>query len=364
MRALSTAIRDLLVDWRGVAWPVDWAECFGRRAPLTLEIGFGNGEFLAMEAREHPERDYVGIELSWSAVRRLFRRLERRRLDAAAAPPNVRVLMADAAVALRHLFAAESLDEVVANHPCPWPKARHLERRLFDREFLSLLATRMAPGARLTLVTDHQAYAEWLGDELAAQTALASCHATIEAPGIPGRRTTKYQRKAMAEGVAIHYFEWERSAAPDPVPAGALEARDRIHQGPTALAMPSVTLRGSFDREHLFQGFEPQLLRETHEGVDVVVRLLGTYRGDDGRTWLVETLVLEDGLRQEFASLVSARGPEELIVLLSGLGRPHPTHGVKRAVWLVGRWLRERHPGLTVAHENVGLAAASGSGGT
>ena len=75
--------------------------------------------------------------------------------------------------------------------------------------------------------------------------------------------------------------------------------------------------------------------------------------------WLVEALVQEDRLRQEFGITVVARDGQELLVKLSGLGRPHPTHGVKRAVYAVGRWLRAAHPGLDVAHENLGPDAST-----
>jgi tRNA (guanine-N7-)-methyltransferase len=42
--------------------PVDPAVVFGRVAPLTLEIGFGNGDTLLTMAKEYPDCDYLGIE--------------------------------------------------------------------------------------------------------------------------------------------------------------------------------------------------------------------------------------------------------------------------------------------------------------
>ena len=37
--------------------------CFGRSAPRTLEIGFGNGQALAEMAANAPELDFFGIEV-------------------------------------------------------------------------------------------------------------------------------------------------------------------------------------------------------------------------------------------------------------------------------------------------------------
>jgi tRNA (guanine-N7-)-methyltransferase len=350
----SAELAAFLVEWREGPWPLDWAGIFGRAAPLALEIGFGNGEFLLDQAQRSPERDHVGLELSWSAAARLLRRLASARL------PNVRAVLADAEVALQRLFASESLAEVFVNHPCPWPKTRHHERRLLGPEGLALLAERMRTGARLTVVTDHAQYAAWLAEALRSQPALVSCHPSVEAPEPPGRRTTKYQRLAMAAGATLHYFEW-RKARP---PAAVLLPTDP--PGP----MPSLTLQGRHDERALFEGFRPEIRRETRDGIEVAVRLLDVYRRQPvdprdlhhgSEAWLVEALVLEGRLRQQFAVLVVTRGERELLVKLADLARPYPTFGVKRALEAVARFLLARHPELSLLHHNLGGELLSGA---
>jgi tRNA (guanine-N7-)-methyltransferase len=354
----SAELADFLVEWREGPWPLDWGQIFGRAAPLVLEIGFGNGEFLLDQAERSPERDHVGLELSWSATARLLRRLAPSRGCNTSRLPNVRAVLADAEVALQRLFASESLAEVFVNHPCPWPKTRHHERRLLGPEGLALLAERMRTGARLTVVTDHAEYAAWLADALGSQQALVSCHATAAAPEPAGRRTTKYQRLAMAAGAAIHYFEWRKARAP----AAVLLPTDP--PGP----MPSLTLQGRHDERALFDGFRPELRRETRDGFEVAVRLLDVYRREPVRSphsphssgaWLVEALVLEGRLRQQFAILVVPRGERELLVKLADLARPYPTFGVKRALEAVARFLLARHPELSLVHHNLGAELLS-----
>lgn len=344
-RSLSRALADYVVDWQRVSWPIHWSAVFGRAAPLALEIGFGNGDFLVAAARARGERDHVGIELSWTAATHLFRRLQ----DCGAT--NARVILGDAEELMRRLFAPDSLTEVTLNHPCPWPKTRHHQRRLLTRDFLALLAERMQPGARLTVVTDHAEYAQWLGAELAAQSALVSCHATAEVSALPGRAATKYQLKAMAQGIPIHYFEWHKpaSAARAPLAAPAGE-----------ISMPTLTLIGAVASPAPFQGFRPVLFRELAQGVEVVVKLQAVYRRTEPEAgapvWLLETFVQEGRLGQQFAIDVVARG-RDFLLKPSRFGQPYPTHGVKRAVWCAARWLQSRHPGLTIEHESLGLAA-------
>ncbi len=348
---LSRALADYVVDWQARPWPIRWSQVFGRAAPLTLEIGFGNGAFLAEQGRAWPERDHVGIELSWTAARHLFRRL------AAAELGNVRALLGDAEVLVRETFGPESLSEVIVNHPCPWPKTRHHERRLLTREFLALLAERMQPLARLTVVTDHADYAHWLARELSAQRALASCHATAEVPAIPGRTPTKYQLKAMAQGIPIHYFEWHKRAG-----AGGLSAR--APEPAREIPMPTLTLSGAVPTAELFRGFRPAVFRERLEdrdqALEVVIKLQAVYRRTDpppeGAVWLLETLVQEGRLHQQFAIDVVERGAS-LLLKPSGLGQPYPTHGVKRAIWCAGAWIQSHHPGLVCERESLGLSA-------
>jgi tRNA (guanine-N7-)-methyltransferase len=348
-RPLALALQAHVVDWKSSAWPLPWTSIFGREAPLALEIGFGNGEFLERQARAHPARDHVGIELSWTAATHLFRRLERAQLA------NVRVLLVEAEVALERFFAPESLDEVFVNHPCPWPKARHHERRLLRPEVLACLAGLMRAGAKLTVVTDHAEYAEWLGDVLRSQDALVSCHATVEVDALPGREPTKYQRKAMAQGIPIHYFEWKKAGAP---PATGARPGAPPSRADTVLPpMPSLTLGGPHASARPFGDFRPRVFRELADGIEVVVKLEALFRGETGGVWLVETLVQEDKLRQEFGVLVVERPPDSLLVRLADMGRPHPTHGVRRALWLVARVLREANPALAIRHENLGAAA-------
>ena len=67
MKAHYLSLQPLLL-WQRVVRPIDWAQQFGRQAPVKVEIGFGNGEFLVREAQEHPEHNFVGIEQEWASV--------------------------------------------------------------------------------------------------------------------------------------------------------------------------------------------------------------------------------------------------------------------------------------------------------
>src|SRR5215470_652303 len=155
MQARYLSLAPLLL-WQHVERPVDWAQRFGRQAPLVVEIGFGNGEFLVREAQAHPERNFVGIEQEWASVQRGLRRI------AQAQVTNVRVLLVDARIALERLFTPQTVQRVYALFPCPWPKERHVKHRLFARTFLTLLNSRLASEGTVHMVTDHVPYLHWV----------------------------------------------------------------------------------------------------------------------------------------------------------------------------------------------------------
>jgi tRNA (guanine-N7-)-methyltransferase len=134
--------------------PLDLATIFGRRAPLTLEIGFGNGESLVALAAAHPERDFLGLEVHRPGVGHLMLRAEELGLT------NVRAVCRDAVEVLQQCITPGSLDEVLLYFPDPWPKKRHHKRRIVQPDFVALVANRLRQGGTFRMATDWQPYSE------------------------------------------------------------------------------------------------------------------------------------------------------------------------------------------------------------
>ena len=134
--------------------PLDFVAAFGRVAPLTIEIGFGNGESLVALASAHPERNFVGFEVHPPGVGHLMLRCEAEQLT------NVRAICRDTVEVLQRNIADGVLDEVLLYFPDPWPKKRHHKRRIVQPPFVDLVARKLRPGGVLRMATDWQPYAE------------------------------------------------------------------------------------------------------------------------------------------------------------------------------------------------------------
>ncbi len=145
---------------------LDLAAVFGRRAPVTLEIGFGMGDYLHHRVVGEPQRDFLGVEVHRPGVGRLLNRVH------AEGAHNLRVAVHDAVEVLRDWLAPESLDEIVIQFPDPWHKKRHHKRRLIQPEFVQLAVSRLRPQGELWLATDWAPYAEHMLSVLNAEATL------------------------------------------------------------------------------------------------------------------------------------------------------------------------------------------------
>ncbi len=175
--------------------PVDWQKEFPVSCPCDVEIGFGCGEFLLDWAGLGEQRNYVGIELDWTRIRKTLGRISRLPCDRKDfIRKHVRLLQADAWTVMQRLFCPKTIAQVICLFPCPWPRERHEAHRLFSRDFLRLVNSRLCDGGQIQCVTDYDPYAAWI-EEQAGDTGFE-----IERQKIPAQFRTKFELKWQAAG--------------------------------------------------------------------------------------------------------------------------------------------------------------------
>lgn len=130
---------------------LDFGEIFGRVAPVEVDLGCGDGTFLATVAAQNPERDFLGIDRQVRRVRSTCGKVARAGLA------NVRVLRAEIPDALKKL-PESSVDAFHLLFSDPWPKRRHQPRRVFNAAFLAAVARALKPDGRLHAATDQSDY--------------------------------------------------------------------------------------------------------------------------------------------------------------------------------------------------------------
>jgi len=212
---MTTAQRRALTDYwprYGIDYqstPLDLDQLFGRIAPRSVEVGFGNGEHLLERALAQPERDFLGLEVHPPGVGHLLL------ATAEAGASNVRIIAHDAVEVLQSQIPLQSLDEVQLLFPDPWPKKRHHKRRLVQPEFVALVAARLRAGGRFHLATDWEPYAEEMLTVLGACDLLANC--SVEGgytEAVVARSATRFERRGARLGHRVReLLFWRRLTA-------------------------------------------------------------------------------------------------------------------------------------------------------
>ncbi|HLU47796.1 MAG TPA: tRNA (guanosine(46)-N7)-methyltransferase TrmB [Planctomycetota bacterium] len=132
---------------------VEWQEVFGAHRPLRLEIGVGNSPFLLDVSRLEPDYNYLGLEHALKRVFKFLRKLNESGLE------NVRILPLHSGRVLRDALRPESVEHLFINFPDPWPKRRHVRKRLVQPPTVARIRDLLRPGGGLSLRTDLPEYA-------------------------------------------------------------------------------------------------------------------------------------------------------------------------------------------------------------
>ncbi|MGR9106045.1 MAG: tRNA (guanosine(46)-N7)-methyltransferase TrmB [Gammaproteobacteria bacterium] len=188
-------------------WPVygldpeirfETRQVFGRKAPLTIEIGFGNGANLAENAARNPQTDYLGIEVHEPGIGHLMNLLATRGIG------NVRIYQGDAVDILATKIEDASVDRINLFFPDPWPKKRHHKRRLVSLDFVNLISRKLRPGGYFHAATDCQEYADRITEALENCERLSPITDRVEASAVIAERSpTRFEQRGLSLGYPV-----------------------------------------------------------------------------------------------------------------------------------------------------------------
>ncbi len=180
-------------------------DLFGDSRPLHFEIGFGSGEHLACRADLLPDHGFIGAEPFLNGVVGALQHIR----DGHFA--NVRLHMGDALDVLERVPDG-ALTMVYLLHPDPWPKARHVKRRMVNPGPLDLIAAKLRPGGEFRLGTDDPTYCRWsmivMNGRRDFEWLAESAKDFLTRPG--GWPETRYEAKAHRKGHEVWYFRYRR----------------------------------------------------------------------------------------------------------------------------------------------------------
>jgi tRNA (guanine-N7-)-methyltransferase len=179
---------------------LDWSALFGRAQPIEVELGSGDGSFLATYAKSHPERNFLGVERLLGRLRKLNRKGLRAGLT------NLALLRLEASYVIEFMIPFESVDALHIYFPDPWPKRKHRKNRLINERFTEIAAKTLKVGGVIYLRTDDLDYFEQMTRVFGASAQFAR----VETPEELASVVTDFERGFHSRGVATNRAAFRR----------------------------------------------------------------------------------------------------------------------------------------------------------
>lgn len=187
------------VDYQ--AAPVELAELFGRTAPVVLEIGFGMGASLVTMAQQHPQQNFLGIEVHTPGVGACLASAH------AAGVSNLRIMCHDAVEVLENMLPDNALCKVQLFFPDPWQKARHNKRRIVQVPFAEQVLCKLKKGGTFHMATDWQDYAQHMLEVMNSIRGYKNLSLDAE---MVSRPVTKFEQRGQRLGHGVWDLLFER----------------------------------------------------------------------------------------------------------------------------------------------------------
>lgn len=165
---------NLIVELSSIVKRLDPRTIFPKLQPLEVELGCGDASFLVNYARQHPERNFIGVERLAGRIRKLDRKARKARLT------NLRGVRIESSYFLEYLLPLQSAAALHVYFPDPWPKRKHWRHRFINERFPEIAKRALVPRGMVYLRTDDGNYFEQMLSVFAASTAFRAVETPVQ----------------------------------------------------------------------------------------------------------------------------------------------------------------------------------------
>ena len=176
---------------------------FGNSNPIVFDIGFGMGDEIVDFSIKNPTKNVLGIEMYKPAIGNLLKNIYDKTIK------NIKIIEYDAYWVLNYMIPDESIDEIHIYFPDPWPKKKHVKRRLLNEEFAKIIARKLKNSGEIKCATDNSNYAEQIVSALGKQKYLLNMNDRY------GKRPkdrifSKFEKKALSDNSRIYEISFQK----------------------------------------------------------------------------------------------------------------------------------------------------------
>ena len=170
---------------------IDLGLLFPQPQPLEVELGSGDGSFIARFAQSQPAHNFLGVERLLGRLRKIDRKGMRAGLA------NLRLIRIEASYLLEYLLPEQSVCALHIYFPDPWPKRKHRKNRLINERFPELAKRILQPRGIVFLRTDDEDYFSQMTRVFAANENFLP----VETPEAVSSVVTDFERNFLAQGI-------------------------------------------------------------------------------------------------------------------------------------------------------------------
>lgn len=178
----------------------NWKEIFNNEKPIYLEIGMGKGDFILENAKRYPNINFIGIEKFDSIIALAIKKIEREEVN------NLKLIRMDANNIL-DVFDKE-INKIYLNFSDPWPKPRHIKRRLTSSDFLNKYDKIFSGNPVIEMKTDNRSLFEFsLISFNESGYLISDISLDLHHSGCENNIMTEYENKFSANNNPIYYVK-------------------------------------------------------------------------------------------------------------------------------------------------------------
>ena len=131
------------------------------KKPIVIDIGFGDAQSFSKDVLANKDYCFIGIEPYKKGFARAVEFYEKNK------PDNLFLFNGDAREYIDSVKCKISFIRI--HFPDPWPKKKHIKRRLISKEFLYFIHSKTNKGCKIEIITDSKIYQDHIKDLLATQ---------------------------------------------------------------------------------------------------------------------------------------------------------------------------------------------------
>ena len=161
--------------------------------PIVLDIGFGDAQSFKQDVLNNKKFCFIGIEPYKKGFARAVEFFEQEE------PENLHLYNGDAREFLEAI--AYKVSFIRIHFPDPWPKKKHIKRRLISPTFLQLLDQKILEEGKIEIITDSKIYQDHIETVLYEQKLFKQ----IESFEIPFEVST-FHKKGLQKGHEIKRY--------------------------------------------------------------------------------------------------------------------------------------------------------------